>query len=85
MVLVNILSNSVRTINANNNNDKSHHWENVLASTLALLLVVVLNGLFGEYLWNNVVKRLIPVVGKARWYDTLALQLLLILIIPSNL
>ena len=85
MVLVNIFKSGVMSMSSNNNEDKSNHWENVLASVLSLLLVIVLNGLFGEYLWNNVLKRLVPVVGKARWYDTLALQLLLILIIPSNL
>ena len=44
---------------------------------------LVLNLLVGPWLWNNILKRLVPVVGKARWYDTVALAILLGLIIPN--
>ena len=73
-VVENALNNNV--VNVNNRN------VSVLALVVALILVLVINLLVGPWLWNNVLKRLVPSVGRARWYDTVALALLLGLIIP---
>ena len=44
--------------------------------------MVLLNILVGPFLWNNVLKVLVPGVRKARWFDTLALAVLFALIVP---
>ena len=49
---------------------------------IGIIFVLVLNLLLGPWLWNNILKKLVPGVGTARWYDTVALSLLLSLIIP---
>ena len=55
-----------------------------LASILVgVLIVLVINVLVGPYLWNNVLRRLVPNLGKARWYDTIALAILLGLLVPN--
>ncbi len=56
---------------------------NVMALLLGILIVLVLNLLVGPWLWNNILKRLVPAVGRARWYDTVALAVLLGLILPN--
>jgi hypothetical protein len=73
-VVENALNNNV--VNVNNRN------VSILALVVALVLVLIINLLVGPWLWNNVLKRLVPSVGRARWYDTVALALLLGLIIP---
>lgn len=71
--------------NALNNNDmvepdrKRAHNE-VLALVLVLLILLLLNFVFGPWLWNNIARRLVPVLGEARWYDTVALSVLLAII-----
>ena len=61
---------------------KDHHYSNALAKVLANLLVLVILSLVGSNLWNEVLKRLVPSVGKARWYDIALLQILIGLICP---
>ena len=46
-------------------------------AVLVLLLVV------GPWLWNTVVKHLVPGVRAARWYDVLGLSVLLSLVVPK--
>ena len=53
-----------------------------MALILGIILVLILNILVGPWLWNNIARRLIPNLGMARWYDTVALALLLGLVIP---
>ena len=76
------VSNAVE--NAMNNNVLNVNGRNVslTAVVISILFVLVLNLLVGPWLWNNILKRLVPSVGRARWYDTVALALLLGLIIP---
>jgi len=73
-------------IKCNNNVDleEANKGKVSLASIfLALLIILVINLLVGPWLWNNVLKRLVPGVGKAQWYDTVLLSILLGLIIPN--
>ncbi len=64
------------------NDVKDHHYTNAVAKVVSNLLVLVLLALVGSNLWNEVLKRLVPAVGKARWYDVALLQVLLGLILP---
>ena len=49
-----------------------------------LCVVVLINGMFGQYLWNNVARKLFSGLSKAEWYDTLLLHLLLLVVMPSG-
>jgi len=73
-VVENAMNNNVVNVNGRN--------VSVLALVVGIIFVLVLNLLVGPWLWNNILKRLVPSVGRARWYDTVALALLLGLIIP---
>ena len=70
--------------NALNNNVVNVSGRNVSMQALliSIVFVLVLNLLVGPWLWNNVLRRLIPGAGRAQWYDTVALALLFGLIIP---
>lgn len=76
------VSNAVE--NAMNNNVVNVNGNNVsmLSLVIGIIVVLVLNLLVGPWLWNNILRRLLPMLGKARWYDTVALALLLGLIVP---
>ena len=73
-VVENAMNNNVVNVNGRN--------VSVLALVLGIIIVLVLNLLVGPWLWNNVARRLVPSLGRARWYDTVALALLFGLIIP---
>ena len=70
--------------NAMNNNVVNVSGRNVsmYALLISIIFVLLLNVLVGPWLWNNVLRRLVPSAGRARWYDTVALALLFGLIIP---
>jgi len=70
--------------NALNNNVVNVSGRNVSMQALliSIVFVLVLNLLVGPWLWNNVLRRLLPGAGRAQWYDTVALALLFGLIIP---
>ena len=70
--------------NALNNNVVNVNGRNVSMQALliSIVFVLVLNLLVGPWLWNNVLRRLVPGAGRAQWYDTVALALLFGLIIP---
>ena len=79
----NVVENAIKS---NNNVDleEANKGKVSLASIfLAVLIVLVVNLLVGPWLWNNVLKRLVPAVGKARWYDTVLLSVLLGLVLPN--
>jgi len=61
----------------------SGHKNNVLLMVVVLLLQLVLNALIGQFLWNESLVKLIPALSKARWWDTLALSVLLLLVLPQ--
>ena len=52
------------------------------ALLVSVLVMILLNIVVGPFLWNNVLKSLVPGIRTARWYDTLALAVLAALIIP---
>ena len=70
--------------NAMNNNVVNVNGRNVSMQALliSIVFVLLLNVLVGPWLWNNVLRRLVPGAGRARWFDTVALALLFGLIIP---
>jgi TRAP-type C4-dicarboxylate transport system permease small subunit len=69
----NTLSDSQKTVARNQ----------LLAMLLAILFLLLLNFIFGPWLWNNILKRLVPMLGIARWYDTVAVAILFALILPN--
>tara|TARA_B100001142_G_C13709678_1_gene413242 strand:- start:97 stop:360 length:264 start_codon:yes stop_codon:yes gene_type:complete len=79
----NVVENAIKSNNVVNVDDAQNGKVSLAAILLGILIVLVLNLLVGPWLWNNILKRLVPVVGKARWYDTVALAILLGLIIPN--
>ena len=70
--------------NAMNDNVVNVNGKNVSVMSLVvgIIIVLILNLLVGPWLWNNILRRLVPSLGRARWYDTVALALLLGLVIP---
>lgn len=82
----NKVTQAVNTVLNNNNNVSKETQEmakkEALVGLLVLVLFLLLNFVFGPWLWNNIVKKLIPSVGTARWYDTVLLSVLLGLVLP---
>lgn len=83
----NKVTQAVNTVLNNNNNNVSKETKDMakkeaLVGLLVLVLFLLLNFVFGPWLWNNIVKKLIPSVGTARWYDTVLLSVLLGLVLP---
>jgi len=79
------ISNAVEnTIRRNNSNVADAEQAKVTLTSLAIavLLMLLLNIIVGPFLWNNVLRRLIPTLRVARWYETVALAILFGLIIP---
>ena len=70
-------------VTANNNNQGKSGMSNVLVLVLALLLQLLLNALVGQWLWNNSLVKLVPMLKKARWWDTLAVAILVMLVSPQ--
>jgi hypothetical protein len=83
----NNITQAVNTALNNNNtlsdSEKTVARNQVLAMLLAVLFMLLLNFIFGPWLWNNILKRLVPMLGTARWYDTVAVAILFALIIPN--
>ena len=73
----NVVENAINSNNAVDLQQANKSKVSLVALVVALLIVLVINLLLGPWLWNNVLKRLVPVVGKARWYDTVLLSVLL--------
>jgi len=79
------ISNAVEnTIRRNNSNvvDAEQAKVSLTSLVIAMLLMLLLNIVVGPFLWNNVLRRLVPSLKVARWYETVALALLFGLIIP---
>jgi hypothetical protein len=79
----NVVENAIKSNNGVNVDQAQNGKVSLASLLLGILIVLVLNLLVGPWLWNNILKRLVPVVGKARWYDTVALAILLGLILPN--
>jgi len=73
----NVVVNAINSNNSVDLNEAKKSKISLVSLIVALLIVLVVNLLVGPWLWNNVLKRLVPAVGKARWYDTVLLSLLL--------
>jgi hypothetical protein len=73
----NVVENAINSNNSVDLGEAKKSKVSLVSLIVALLIVVVVNLLVGPWLWNNVLKRLVPSVGKARWYDTVLLSLLL--------
>ena len=79
----NVVENAIKS-NNKVNLEAAENGKLSLASILVgVLIVLVINILVGPYLWNNVLRRLVPNLGKARWFDTIALAILLGLLVPN--
>ena len=65
------------------NNKGKSGMSNVLVLVLELLLQLLLNALVGQWLWNNSLVKLVPMLKKARWWDTLAVAVLVMLVSPQ--
>lgn len=79
------ISNAVEnTIKRNNSNVADSEQAKVTLTSLviAMLLMLLLNIIVGPFLWNNVLRRLVPSLKVAKWYETVALAILFGLIIP---
>jgi len=77
-----VVENAVKANNVQNINEARQSSMLLTALLVSSLIMILLNILVGPYLWNNVLTRLVPSLGKARWYDTLALAVLLSLVVP---
>jgi len=76
----NVVENAINSNNTVDLQQANKSKVSLVSLIVALLIILVINLLLGPWLWNNVLKRLVPVVGKARWYDTVLLSVLLALI-----
>ena len=64
--------------NASENSIKGEQARQNLMNGVAVVVVyLVLMVLVGPWLWNNVLRRLVPACGKARWYDIILLGVLI--------
>ena len=79
----NIVENAIKSNNNVNMEVSENSKINLCSLVLGLLFVVLLTLVVGPWLWNNVARRLIPSLGKARWYDILLLAILVGLIVPN--
>ena len=79
----NVVENAIKSNNNVDLEEANKGKVSLAAIFLAVLIVLVVNLLVGPWLWNNVLKRLVPAVGKARWYDTVLLSVLLGLLLPN--
>ncbi len=77
-----VVENAVKANNVRNVDEAKQGRAILVALVISVLIMILLNVLVGPLLWNKVFSRLVPGLGKARWYDTLALAVLFALIIP---
>jgi hypothetical protein len=73
----NVVENAINSNNSVDLHQANKSKVSLISLIVALLIILVINILVGPWLWNNVLKRLVPSVGKARWYDTVLLSILL--------
>ena len=73
----NVVENAINSNNSVDLNEYKKSKISLVSLIVALLIVLVINLLVGPWIWNNVLKRLVPSLGKARWYDTVLLSVLL--------
>jgi len=76
------VSHVVNALNAGNAEEKQVARKQLGNALVVLAVVLVLLLVVGPWLWNTVVRHLVPGVRSARWYDVLGLSLLLSLVVP---
>lgn len=69
--------------NGPNDTERVNGKNRLVSVIIALLIFSIINLVVGPYLWNEVMRKLVPVCGKARWYDTVALSVLIGLLAPQ--
>ena len=72
-----------RNVVEGNNLERELAKASLRAALIALVVFVLLSLVLGPWLWNNVLRRLVPSLGVARWYDILLLALLFGIMIPA--
>ena len=77
-----VVENAVKANNVRDVQEAKQSRVLLTALLISVLIMILLNILVGPLLWNTVLSRLVPGLGKARWYDTLALAVLFALIVP---
>ena len=79
----NVVENAIRSNNNVNLEDAQRGKISLASILLGVLIILVLNLLVGPWLWNNIMRRMVPMLGKARWYDTVALAILFGLLLQA--
>ena len=76
---------AIRNNNNVNNVDKSVAEGALVGMVVAVIILILLQFVVGPWLWNNVLRRLIPALrlAKAEWYDIFLFHVALMLIIPQ--
>ena len=69
--------------NGVNQVEKENGKNKMMSMLITVVVLLLLNFVVGPFLWNEVVRKLVPACGKARWFDTVALAILLSLVIPQ--
>jgi len=69
-----------------NSNTVNEYEQQILLNKLMydvgiMCTFILINFFLGPWLWNNVLVRLLPMVKKAEWYDTVLLSVLLGLVL----
>ena len=82
MSLNSIVNDAVQANTVADPVEADQHKNNFLVGLLVAVIVVLLNAVLGQWLWNNSLVKLAPMLQKARWWDTLAVSLLLMLLVP---
>ena len=82
-MLNNIVENAVALNNSDSVVAENRMRNKLIGALLNLMIVLVINLVIGPYLWNEVMRSLVPACGKARWFDTVALGALIVLIRPN--
>jgi|TARA_B100001964_G_scaffold47967_1_gene53581 hypothetical protein len=73
----------VNALNAGNAEEKQVAKKQLGNALVVLAVVLVLLLVVGPWLWNTVVRHLVPGVRAARWYDILGLSVLLSLVVSK--
>ncbi len=69
--------------NGVNQVEKENGKNKMMSMLITVVVLLLLNFVVGPFLWNEVVRKLFPACGKARWFDTVALAILLSLVLPQ--
>ena len=77
-----VVENAINSNNRVNVNQANASKVALISMVVAIIILLVIHLVVGPWLWNNVLKNLVPGVGVARWYDTILVSILLGLIFP---